>query len=305
IEKILEASDQKPKSVAPPPSDEYVVAEGVDEPYDDDDGADAALYESPSGSESRFGLPAQGGADSAPAAERAAGAARAPRKKPRRPRADEEEPAPAFSAAGIAEGLMARGDNLVKHDVVERKAGRPFGGADKGVTEEEGFGLREITGYFARYAIPIIVGLALSGSLYYWWYSGWIRGDLPPLVQVTGTVTLDGVPLPQAEVHFHPMQSDPRQPNLKLASSVGFTDANGKYSLIYVNNVTGAVVGKHRVQIFATDEQGRQIIPPQFNSRTKLTVEVKADGKDPINIDVNTKEKDTSGGTGGFTPPSR
>jgi DNA-directed RNA polymerase subunit RPC12/RpoP len=306
IEKLLEGDGPKAKAPAALPHDDYGVADGVDEPYDDDD--DAALYESPSGSDSQFGVPARGAPQAAAEGERSGSSAPAktPRKKPRRTREPEEAAPPAFSAAGIAEGLMARGDNLVKHDLVERKAGRPFGGVDKGTTDDEGrFGAGEIIGYFARYAIPVLLGLTLSGGFYYWWYSGWIRGKLPALVPVTGTVMLDGEPLPRAEVHFHPMQADPKHPTYQQASSLGFTDANGNFSLIYLNNAPGAVVGRHRVQVFASDDQGREKIPPQYNSRSSLTAEVKADSKEPLRIELSTKVKDTSGGKGGFTPPSR
>jgi hypothetical protein len=307
IEKLLEGDAPKAKPATPAPRDDYVVADGVDEPYDDDDD-DQSLYESPSDSDSRFGVAAQGAPHAAADADRGGSSAPAktPRKKPRRTREPEEAAPPAFSAAGIAEGLMARGDNLVKHDVVERKAGRPFGGVDKGTTEEEGhFGVGEIVRYFARYAIPVLIGLSLSGSFYYWWYSGWVRGKLPPLVPVNGTVTLDGEPLPRAEVHFHPMQADPKHPTYQRASSLGFTDANGRFSLIYNNNALGAVVGRHRVQVFANDDQGREKIPPQYNSRSNMAVEVKADSKEPIRIELNSKVKDTSGGKGGFSPPSK
>ncbi len=97
----------------------------------------------------------------------------------------------------------------------------------------------------------------------------------PELGFVTGVVTLDGKPLPDANVAFQPEDGAP---------SYGTTDAQGRYELVYTPKKKGAVVGKHTVRISTyqvlTEENGgkREIpekAPPEFNTETKLFRDVK------------------------------
>lgn len=64
--------------------------------------------------------------------------------------------------------------------------------------------------------------------------------DYPPLGRVTGTVTLDGLPVEGASVSFFPEEG---------RSSTASSDAQGRYDLVFVNNVRGAAVGDHVVSI--------------------------------------------------------
>ena len=57
---------------------------------------------------------------------------------------------------------------------------------------------------------------------------------------VTGTVTFDGQPLPNASVSFHPQSG---------RGSFGTTDEAGSYKLTYMKGREGATVGKHKVTI--------------------------------------------------------
>ena len=57
---------------------------------------------------------------------------------------------------------------------------------------------------------------------------------------VTGTVTIDGEPISHAIVSFKP--TDGR-------SSIGLTDADGVYTLGYVRNQQGALIGNHKVVV--------------------------------------------------------
>lgn len=93
---------------------------------------------------------------------------------------------------------------------------------------------------------------------------------------VTGIVTMDGAPLPNARVTFTPPQGRP---------STGVTDASGRYELRYIRDTMGAEVGRHSVAI--TTElpppvsdlpaaPPKEEIPSRYNSATGLTVEVKA-----------------------------
>ena len=66
------------------------------------------------------------------------------------------------------------------------------------------------------------------------------RSDMPDTGRVTGTATLDGVPLASARVSFTPTTARP---------SYGTTDADGRYELTYIRDTKGAAVGEHTVRI--------------------------------------------------------
>lgn len=105
--------------------------------------------------------------------------------------------------------------------------------------------------------------------------------------QVSGVVTLDGDPLANATVTFHPQQADGESAPI----SQGTTDANGKYTLTLISTgETGAVIGKHDVSIEvfedAEDEDDQadvnediedkpNIVPARYNVDSELTFEVK------------------------------
>ena len=98
---------------------------------------------------------------------------------------------------------------------------------------------------------------------------------------VTGTVTLDGKPVPGALVTF--ISKEPGG-----TSSYGRTDANGKYRLEFTTDQFGAMVGGHDVTIVTTrvskeDESDTgmvvktEFVPiPIHYARGALTVEVKS-----------------------------
>ncbi|QDU63809.1 hypothetical protein Pan216_46900 [Planctomycetes bacterium Pan216] len=113
-------------------------------------------------------------------------------------------------------------------------------------------------------------------------------GEKPDLGTVTGTVTLDGEPLSNAEVFFQPEQGRP---------SVGQTDADGDYELLYTVRRKGAQLGKQTVRISTAtmkeDDEGNTIeipekVPPQYNSETTLVVEV-VPGSNDFDFDLKSK----------------
>lgn len=101
--------------------------------------------------------------------------------------------------------------------------------------------------------------------------------DLPELGQVSGVVTLNGQPVDGANVEFIPQSGRP---------SLGITDAQGKYTLLYLTTVEGAVVGSHTVVIRtvraanggegdeALVEAREETIPQAYNDESTLKVEV-------------------------------
>jgi hypothetical protein len=115
---------------------------------------------------------------------------------------------------------------------------------------------------------------------------------------VSGRITLDGKPLPDARVNFQPV-GDMKNPGI---GSFGKTNANGEYSLTLIDeSATGAVVGKHRVMIKAvtggagdpTDDKrraGGDLVPPEYNIKSTLTFDVKP-GHNTADWKVETKKK--------------
>lgn len=102
-----------------------------------------------------------------------------------------------------------------------------------------------------------------------------------PLGAVTGTVTLDGKPVPGALVTFISKEPDG-------TSSYGKTDTSGKYRLEFTTDKFGAMLGAHDVTIVTkrvseSDESDTgkvvktEFVPiPKHYERGALTVEVKS-----------------------------
>jgi hypothetical protein len=140
-------------------------------------------------------------------------------------------------------------------------------------------------------------------------------GDGPSLARVSGVVTLNGKPYPNALVSFQPMASKESQNPGK--GSVGQTDENGRFELVYEGRKKGAVVGKHTVRISTMPGKGAQEdpaladkslgtpdgyvpprgsgqlefdpIPPEWNDRSSKTFNVTPSGTDKANFDVVTR----------------
>jgi hypothetical protein len=96
--------------------------------------------------------------------------------------------------------------------------------------------------------------------------------------KVSGKVTLDGQPLPDAIVQFTTKD--------KTSTSAGTTDTNGNYTLYYVADIQGAEIGEHTVSITtfkSGDPSGDppiprvpEKVPAKYNMKTELTATVKA-----------------------------
>jgi hypothetical protein len=94
--------------------------------------------------------------------------------------------------------------------------------------------------------LPILAALALLAA-------GCSRGPYQ-VASVSGQVTLDGKPLPNAAVMFQPVAPEG---NINPGpGSTGITDADGRYTLTLtrLDRAKGAVVGKHKVRIAAHDD---------------------------------------------------
>lgn len=127
------------------------------------------------------------------------------------------------------------------------------------------------------------------------------------IVSVSGVVKLNGRPYKNAIVSLQPIGSK-ENPN-PGRGSVGVTDENGRYSLTYDGEHTGALVGRHHLRIFtkmgseipdtegdpAAAEQAAkgkkptrliEPIPIEWNENSIKEFEVPSGGTDQANFDI-------------------
>jgi len=108
----------------------------------------------------------------------------------------------------------------------------------------------------------------------------------PERAEVTGTVTLDGDPLPEATVVFQPAQGSP---------SIGETGSRGRYRLEYTAGKTGATLGKHRVSITTgcvkgppgNEKEVPERVPPEYNTESQITRQVEP-GENVFDLPIKT-----------------
>ncbi len=109
-------------------------------------------------------------------------------------------------------------------------------------------------------------------------------GDAPELGSVSGTVTLDGSPLEEATVEFHPVDGG--------RSSSAITDEEGHYTLQFAPKRDGALIGKHQVKITTSivgdDNVVKERVPTKYNTETTLEKEVVA-GENEIDFDLDSE----------------
>jgi len=105
--------------------------------------------------------------------------------------------------------------------------------------------------------------------------------------QVTGTVTLDGQPLPDARVEFIPTSRSGR-----IAS--GWTETDGKYQLTTSKSVSSVFPGQYRVKITTSVSTGTsdadlkttpEKAPAKYNKKTELERTVE-DGPNEMDFDL-------------------
>jgi hypothetical protein len=81
-------------------------------------------------------------------------------------------------------------------------------------------------------------------------FAGCGGSDRPPMGKVSGVVTLDGVPVPNASVMFIPAAGG------RPAS--GITDASGHFQLKTFEKDDGALLGEHKVTVTCVETTGFQ-----------------------------------------------
>jgi hypothetical protein len=122
-----------------------------------------------------------------------------------------------------------------------------------------------------RWTAPIrVAGVCVSVLLF-----GCNREGLPGLGRVSGTITVDGKPVPEALVTFEPVDGS-------AAPAMGRTDSSGLYELYYSRGNKGAKTGENIVRVNTYRETGdddsrqiqRETIPSRYNVNTELKATV-------------------------------
>ncbi|WP_339676407.1 carboxypeptidase-like regulatory domain-containing protein [uncultured Gimesia sp.] len=109
--------------------------------------------------------------------------------------------------------------------------------------------------------------------------------DIPPLAQVSGTVTIDGKPVSGASVIF--------EPKFQAVSASGGTDKDGKFTLMY-GDTAGAAIGDYIVRVFHYGDDPElpqeSLVPESYGAGSTLTATVK-EGENEIDFDLKGKKK--------------
>ncbi len=108
----------------------------------------------------------------------------------------------------------------------------------------------------------------------------------PQFGRVSGTVTMDGKPLPGVAVRFEDEGG---------SATIARTDKSGYYELRYTVDQVGAPVGKHKVTILtppkdevSTGEREKEVVPARYNRESTLTADVKS-GRQTIDWELTSK----------------
>lgn len=110
---------------------------------------------------------------------------------------------------------------------------------------------------------------------------------LPPVLcgcgsdfaSVKGQVLLDGKPLRNAVVAFHPERG---------RGSFGRTAADGRYELRYTDKQAGIPPGPCQVRITTAEDEQKEILPTKYNSKSELT-QVVNPGPNEFNFSLSSK----------------
>jgi hypothetical protein len=103
----------------------------------------------------------------------------------------------------------------------------------------------------------------------------------PDMVDVSGTVTRNGQPVPNIDVYFQPTEGRP---------SLGTTDAQGRFTMQYTHDQSGVRVGNHTVYVIFNPNEGSGTKAP--SDLGKILAKYGTPEKSPIKLEVKKALKD-------------
>ena len=154
--------------------------------------------------------------------------------------------------------------------------------------EEDQFDWEGLRREVLKKALPLV----LVGFVLVWGLFKLVNGAMgsktfvPPLGQVTGTVTINAQPIVGAEVWFYPENKKIKSGDKEfhVTASQGRTDAVGHYELTYIGDLKGAVVGTCRVQIIAP---GYPDVAAQYIGNKATATQTVKKGKQTIDLELS------------------
>jgi len=207
---------------------------------------------------------------------------------PSRPKSESEDTS---SAAGA---LLAAGESARSAAANESES----------VEERPRVDMTEIKQLAISKLLPIVGGIAVISGIFFYLFSSMSSGaDLPSLASVSGTITLDGKPLPDALVLFEPVTDETNAEQRLIGASVGRSNKEGVYTLAYPGGHDGAVVGTHTVRVNKTDVKGLETLSKKYHRQSQMKHEVKA-GSNTIDLPLRSKPAGTAAGKRTADPPT-
>lgn len=116
------------------------------------------------------------------------------------------------------------------------------------------------------------------------------------LVPAKGTITLNGTPLAGADVEFTPQNVKANEDGLGGSSGFANTDDSGHFEM-YTASYAGIQPGEYLVRINkisvpeitnpeARVPEGKEMVPPQYNTKSDLVVEIGAEGNSDLMFEL-------------------
>lgn len=140
---------------------------------------------------------------------------------------------------------------------------------------------------FGLKGLALLLGIVvLAPALYYASDYAMGKARRPALGQVTGTLTMDGMPVPKARIYFYPMVDTSKQKEMKR-TSIGMTDEQGKFQMFYEEKIGGVAVGKCRVWM---ELPYPLKVPPDYTLASTTTIDV-VKGKQTIDFPLKSQSK--------------
>lgn len=142
----------------------------------------------------------------------------------------------------------------------------------------ETFDRKDTAMAFARYLFSLSIFLCLAGC------GG--SSDAPELGDVTGVLTLDGIPREGVSVRFTP-ESGGR-------TSVATTEADGSFEMVYSRSAMGAKIGSHSVSISLAELPESEIEKLEASgadvSDLEKAIDKYADVRKTVNVEPGSNE---------------
>lgn len=125
---------------------------------------------------------------------------------------------------------------------------------------------------------PVRSGILFSLALWCSGCGGGIDEDLPETVAVSGVVTYQGKPVPDASIMFYPLEG--RKP------ATGRSDTDGKFTLRTFEKADGAIPGEHQVTVNAYESTPEGVsmksaIPIKYSSPTTTPLKITVTESNP------------------------